>query len=392
MLKLQNFTGINNVLAAEELEPNALQSATNVDLDLAGRARRRAGHTQAAATAHKNIHLANGFTLATRGAAGDLVNVDEDIVLLAALGHSPRVWYSPLPDGRTLFGNGTTQGVISADGTTRSTWGVPIPSSAGAAANAAGLLHAGEYQWSLTHVRDADGAESGPVYSNATVVVSTGGVAFTGLPVLAGYSTRVYLTSHYGGERFLAGETSGATLTFSDANKDLVAPCRTEHLKPPPAGKLLAFWRGRAIVAVGPALFASKPFSWELFDLRRDFKHLGADITLVQPVDGGIWAGTTRELVFLAGSTWDGLTRIVKMRGSVVLGSGCAVKGEHLKMGDGRAQGDCMVGIAGGWIVGGTPDGSLIPLTVDRYKTEVTEVASCFRVVDGIPQYIALPQ
>lgn len=392
MRTLQKFTGINNVQPAEELSDHDLTVATNVDIDLAGRARRRNGHAQASATDHRNVWEAGGFTLATRGGAGDLVNVTADAVLVAGLGHTPRVWYWPLPDGRVLYANEVACGVVSADGTSARPWGVPIPTGVGAATDTAGQLYPGKYQWSVTHVRLADGLEGGPAYSAGAVDVTSGGVSFTGIPVPAGYRSNIYLTSHNGGERYFAGYTTTGSFSFTGENKDLQLPCRTEFMKPAPAGILPAFWRGRALIAKGQALFASRTHGWELFDLRRDYKYFDAPITLVQPVDAGIWVGTERELCFLAGSKWDDLVRVVKAAGPVVLGSGVPVAGEHIIMGKGRAQGQCMVCIASGWIVAGGPDGALIPLSVDRYRTDFAEVAATFRMERDVPQYIAIEQ
>jgi hypothetical protein len=390
MRSMQKFTGINNVLEAAELSDAELTVGLNIDVDQAGRARRRAGYASASATRHGNVWSAAGFDLATRGAAGDLVNLDDDTVLVPALGHA-RVWYCNLPDGRTLYGNGTQQGIVS--GAAAQAWGVPVPATLGVAADTAGDLHPGKYQWALTHVRLSDGAESGPIYSGAGAIdVALGGISFTDLPVPAGYRTNVYLTSHYGGARFFAGSSTDGTFTFTSSNAQLQRRCPTDMLQPPPLGKLHAFWRGRTLVAVGNALFASRPNAWELFDLQRDFKHFSAPITLVQPAGSGIWLGTEKELVFLAGDSWDKLARIVKAAVPVVLGSGVHVPGEWLRVGDGVGEGDCMVCIAGGYIVGGTAGGGLVPLSAGRYRTDVSEVAATFRVVNEIPQYIAVPQ
>ena len=51
-----------------------------------------------------------------------------------------------------------------------------------------------------------------------------------------------------------------------------------------------------------------------------------------------------------------------------------------------------MVCIAGGEIVAGFNGGQTASLTGDRYKTTTTEVCATFREVDGIPQYLAVPQ
>lgn len=390
MRTLQKFSGINNVKPTEELATSDLVEATNIDLDLQGRARRRAGYEQISAVRHGNVWEAAGFTLATRGEDGDLINVDTDTVLVPALGHT-RIWYWNLPDGRTLYSNGTAQGIVSAAAATP--WGVPMPTALGDALDVVGQLHPGKYQWALTHQRLSDGIEGPPIYSGAGAIdVALGGVSFSSIPVPAGYRTRVYLTSHYGGERYLAGTTTNGFFVFTGKNETLQLRCPTDLMQTPPVGRLVAFWRGRTLVAVGNVLFASRPNAWEIFDLQRDYKQFSAPITLVQPVDGGIWVGTEKELAFLSGPKWDDLVREVKVMGTTVLGSGCSVPGEQIAVGRDRGRGDCVVCIADGWLVAGMADGSLVPLTLDRYRADVTEVVATFREVDGVPQYIATEQ
>ena len=55
-------------------------------------------------------------------------------------------------------------------------------------------------------------------------------------------------------------------------------------------------------------------------------------------------------------------------------------------------RGDAVICIVGGFIVAGFGGGQLSMLTADRYKTTAQEVAATFRTVNGIPQYIAVPQ
>lgn len=383
-LIFKKFAGINNVLPAQSLEPGELVTGSNIDVGLDQRIRRRAGFTQGSATVHKNLHQADGFLLATRDTAGDLVNATSSAVLLAALGHT-RLWYCNLPDGRTIYTNGTAAGVVSA--TARTAWGVPIPASVGTAANGTGALFAGKYQYSLTYRRTADGLEGAPAY--AAPVDLTSGLALSSLPTLAGHSINVYLTSHYGGQAYYAGNTTGATFAFTGANKSLVLPCRTDFLSPPPAGILPALWNGRVLLAVGPVLYASRHGQYELFDLRRDFKQFDSNITLVQPVADGIYLGTGKALAFLAGSTFDTLVYRKVMDGAVVLGSGVAVPGERINTGNGPGSGQAMLCIADRVITAGFGGGQVVRMTQGRYVTPAAEVWATFRTVNDTPQYVA---
>ena len=392
MLTFKNFLGINNVVPTERLmhDPESAASelveATNVDIGLTGEVRRRSGYAERVDTCHKNIHQAKGFMLATVD-GGDLISMDSSganrITLYPSLGVS-RVWYCNLPDGRTTFSNGLICGVT--DGSAATTWGVPIPASVGSLTAVAGDLFPGDYQYQITYVRLSDGLEGGAAYS-IPHAVPNGGITLTGLPTLDGHKINVYLTSHDGDHAFLAGSTTGSTFSFTGANDTLILPCRTDYLYPAPAGTVQAFYGSRMLAAVDSVLYASRPNGWELFDIRRDFKQFGAPITLIQPVDDGVYVGTENELAFLAGTEFDKLT-YRKVAGPVVLGSGVEVDGSLVKGGSGTA----MLCIADGVICAGFNGGNLVRMTEGRYQTDATEVAATFRMIDRIPQYIAVPQ
>jgi hypothetical protein len=396
MLKIEKFTGLNNVDTPEKLGAGDLQRATNVDIGNARELMRRQGYSVLSEVCHKNVWDADGFQLATRD-GGDLVAIadgddpEDAVVLYPSLGVD-RVWYCNLPDGRTTFSNGLINGIASATAATK--WGVPVPSSIGTGEDASGSLFAGDYRWALTHVRTSDGLEGGPLYSAPIEIPANGAIVLSDLPVLAGHSINVYLTGHDGAEFYYAGNTAISMFSFSGPNKNLVRKCETEFCRPAPVGTVTALWRNRALVAVGPVLYASRPGRFELFNLLKDFKQFSADITLIQPVQGGVFVGTEKELVFLAGEQFDSLAlnRSSTIAGRVVLGSGVTVPGHLIGVGKGRGEGDCMVCIANGYLVAGLASGAVVPLTEGRYHTEVTEVAATFRVRDGIPQYIAIEQ
>lgn len=392
MLTFSAFTGINNVLPEHRLSSGALVTALNVDVGVTGELRRRSGYSQVLGTCHKNLWQAEGFMLATVD-GNDLSSFTTPAgartVVSASLGPD-RVWYVNLPDGRTAFSNGLICGLTAGAAATK--WGVPAPSGVGAAAQIAGQLAAGDYRYLLTHVRTADGLEGAPKHSGIVTLGASSGISLTGLPALAGHTTNVYITGQNGGEAYLAGNTAGSTFSFSGASSSLVIPCRTEFLSPAPAGRCLAFWRGRTLVAVGPVLYASLPGRWEHFDIRRDFKTFSSDITAVVPVQDGIYVGTETELAFLGGDRFDALVFSVAETGPVVLGSGIQVPGGRVKLGDGVGNGDAMICIVGGSIVAGFRGGQTQGLTENVYETAAIEVCAVFREYRGTPQYLAIPQ
>ena len=385
MLTMDKFTGINNIVPEMRLAPNDLVTAANVDIGLSGEISRRDGYSVVSEDCHKNLWQGDGFMLAT--SLGDLKKVG-GATLYPSLGLD-RVWYCNLPDGKTIFSNGLINGLT--DGLTRTSWGVPIPASIGSVTPVSGGLFPGDYQYQITYVRLSDGAESGPAYSNPTALPD-GGFFVGGLPVMAGHKINVYLTSHNGGGAYYAGSTTGSSFSFIGENHELVLPCRTDHLDEPPVGTVMAFWRGRVLVADGDTLWASKQAQWGLFDKRRDFKRFDSPITLIQPVNDGVYIGTEKELLFLAGTEFDKLQQVRIMRGRVVLGSGVTVPGERIKLGDGVGRNPAMICIADGILVAGFDGGTAVRLTEGRYKTTATEVSATFRMINGIPQYLAIPQ
>lgn len=393
----EKFSGINNVLPSHRLAPDALARASNVDIGMAGELSRRAGCTLVDEACHKNLWQADGFILATVD-GGDLVAIQPNgtrTVVCEALGPD-RVWYCDLPDGRTAFSNGLICGIASASGSTG--WGVTVPETAASvdvvAAPAGEGLDAGDWRYLLTHTRIADGREGHPIFVNTPITIQKGsGLVFMGLPELDGHRVNIYL-SHGGSDAYLAGSTDTGIFSFTGINADLVQPCRTESLYNPPAGTVMAMWRGRVLLAVGPVLYASLPGAWEHFDPARDFKTFTDTITLIQPVDDGVYIGTTSGLSFMQGTDFDKLVYQQVASGPVVLGSGVSMSGELIQLGQGVGQGSSMICICGGVLVAGFNSGNVVRLTEGRYRvpSAITQVSATFRMVDGIPQYIAVPQ
>ncbi|UUE95355.1 hypothetical protein [Comamonas thiooxydans] len=387
MLTFKSFTGINNVQPEHRLKASDLLAAKDVDIGLDGEVSRRGGYQRMSEVCHKNLWQGAGFHLATT--EGSLVSIADDAgtrVLWPNIGPE-RVWYCNLPDGRTLFSTGLLRGVT--DGVTAWPLTVPEPASLGALDFAFGELEQGQYRYGVSHVRLSDRAE-GPVRVSEPVSVLQGGLRLDGLPQLPGHALNVYLSGRDGEGMFFAGTTVERSFEFGGRNSELVLPARTLGAQVLPDGTLMAFWRGRVLVAQGKVLWASRPAVPHLSDWR-DFKPMTADITALVPVDTGIYVGTSQDLIFLGGETFDGLIYTATKRGPVVLGSGIEAPGHRLALGDGTGAGAAMLCIAGGEVVAGFDGGQTTSLTANRFKTAAKEVSAAFREVSGIPQYMAVP-
>lgn len=387
-MKFAKFSGINNVLASERLDSKSLTVARNVDFDLTGAAWRRQGYALANPLCHRNLWQGRGFLLATTDAQG-LVALQgaARADVYPAIGPE-RVWYTNLPTGETLFSNGLVQGLTS--GGVAKPLGVKPPEGRGAFTSVPGSLFPGKYQWHLTHVRLSDSLESGTTFGGSADVTE-GGILLTGLPVREGHVTNIYLTGADGDTPFFAATAAGPACSFVGENSTLTLPCRTAQLTPLPTGTVSAFWRGRVLVAAGRVLAASRPNQYSLHDPRRDIKQLESPITMIQPVEAGVFVGTETELAFLRGTDFDSLVYTRVCEGRVALGSGVRVPGYKLQRGDGVGSGEAMLCIAAGSIVSGFDDGSTNFITDGRYHTDVLEVHATYREVRGVPQYVAVP-
>lgn len=384
MLTFSAFSGINNVLPAHRLSLRDLVAATDVDIGLTGEVSRRAGWTEVSPVCHKNLHQSRGFMLATVGAALTAIWPDDSRhVVHPALGFS-RVWYCNLPDGRTTFSNGLIHGVT--DGVEGGDWSVPAPGLATAAGESAAP---GSYRYHLTFVHAATGLE-GPM-SSSSPIGGAAGARLDDLPEREGYHVNVYLSGPDGEGAFLAGTATGSSYSFGSSEPPTVLPCRTEGAIATPVGSFATPWRGRVLVADGSTLWATMPGTIHLCQWR-DFKQFDAAITLVLPVDDGIYVGTQNDLIFLAGTQFDALTYRPCQLGAVVPGSGVLAPGSSVKYGEGAGQGPAALCIAGGYVVAGFNGGAVTRLTDDRYRTDATEVAATWREINGVPQYIAVPQ
>jgi hypothetical protein len=150
------------------------------------------------------------------------------------------------------------------------------------------------------------------------------------------------------------------------------------------------------LLAVDDVLYASKARTLHLFNVREDFRRMAGTITMIEPVDAGIWVGTTAGLYFLGtGTRFDQLSLAMRAPGAVVLGSGVRVPGERLLRDKGVAGkgNDGVVCIANRRITLCYADGACLPVTEGRYHVDedVTEVAATFRDDGLASQYIAVP-
>lgn len=299
------FTGLRNDTSPERLARTDLVVANNVTLDNDRRLARRAGST---------LRIANGGAHSLWAAGEDAcvaagpnlyrLNAALSATLLKSGMSGAPISYAKAGDN-VYFTNGVETGVALAS-STRS-WGIETPDLL--VTPTAGDLVPGRYGVTATYVR-SDGQESGADAAQFVDIVAGQGVTLT-VPMSLDadvVAKRFYMTTPNEEVLYHVGtldDNDGSALVPTAADIDAMnEPLDTQFMGPPPAGQLVAYYKGRMFVAVGDTLYPSEPFAYELFD-PRNYIQLDAPITMLAPLEdtsgSGLFIGTTESTGVLLG-------------------------------------------------------------------------------------------
>lgn len=300
-MKIERFTGINNRQPIDRIKPTEagmpVRDAVNVDLSDSGTFQRRPGFRRVVEMAGcRDLWETRQGALF---AAGDRLHLfdGQGTTEVAALA-SPfaRVAYAESALG-TIWSDGFTLNVMA--GTSRRL--VPAQPNPQPLANGAagGGLQAGTYGVMFASIRP-DGQQSAPTVPQFVTVPPSGQIQIT-----AGGQTEriaIFVTAVDGSIFYRQGaiEVGQSSLSLTVVRAD-GQPVRWENTSTLPAGKMLAVHRGRLLSVDSGFLFYSLPWALGLYRPASDYIALPEDITLVQPVEGGIYLATDRATYFLPG-------------------------------------------------------------------------------------------
>lgn len=297
------FAGLRNSVPAERFKLPDLVTAMNVDIDDSRRISRRAGYgSPFAAGAYKSLWSSGDVALAVRNQT-ELVRIMPDYtVSVLRTGLTPGVYMSyTRPADVVYYSNSRETGVI--DGGTSRSWGLEVMPEQPVATAVAGNLPPGTYQYAVTFLRN-DGQESGTPEAGVIELVAQGGIALSNIPVSddMGVTRKVvYFSTRDGDTLYRVGvlfssDTSYLYLSELPSNSEI----RTQFLSPPPAGQVVSSFNGRTLVASGGTLYYSEAYAPELYDLRKNYR-FGGLITMIAPLEDGVFVGTKEEIVWLSG-------------------------------------------------------------------------------------------
>ncbi len=171
---------------------------------------------------------------------------------------------------------------------------------------ATGGLTAGRYGVAFCGV-SSSGEESPPSDVSWIDLASASGISVS-LPTRpTGVATwRVFRTPQNGDELYLADETASTSITLAGGGTGrAMGPW---PLTLAPAGSEIASYRGYLLTALGNLVIVCEPMRPGVFNPRHGFYTFDREVTILQPVETGVFVGTDNAVYFLAGdkpSAWN---------------------------------------------------------------------------------------
>jgi hypothetical protein len=296
--------GVNNVFREDSVPSSQLRKAVNVDLLPDGKVRRRSGYLRrleladgrSAASHLGKIYLADGPSLKRV----DPSDFSEEVI--GAVPANSYLSYASLNEFLYVAA-GTTGYRIAPDGQV-GYWSPEQPDGQpDVSSQSIGGLPGGEYQVAIVYSRS--GEESGSARAQNITIPENGSIQISNIPQPERADTtaiRVYAT-HTNGEilywaRDLEPGTGATTLSALPSGKQL----ETQFMEPVPTGHIVRGFNGHLLSARDNVLYYSQALRFGLCNVTQDYFEFESRITMVRPVQSGIFVATERRTHFLSGS------------------------------------------------------------------------------------------
>ena len=376
-LVLGPFTvGIDQVSPDTKLPEGAVRDAVNGTFNRAGEFESRAGFelSYSAADIHSlwtdragNAFCGHGSQICSvrLGANGDPI-----VTPIYDTGSASPISLDDLLDS-VVFAN------LGAVGSIRAGAFQPLapstPAQPVATAVSHGALAGGQYGVAVS-VMGANESALSPI--TFVDVAEGGGI---GLTFAAGTGNKlVYRTTQNGDVLYLAASLPEAITSYTLGNSEVGRMPETRNLAPLPTGHIVRYWRGRLLVASGNTVYFSEPMRYGLHSPREGFVQFASRVTMISPVDGGVFVGNESGVVFLTGTKptdWsiDSTSALPPFEGSGLVVPSAVFGGELGKNGDNVA-----IWLSNNGFVMGTAQGQIIESQADRISLNEAGKASSF--------------
>lgn len=314
--------GMDNRSPETGLSPGYARLIENLDVQRNGTLVLRPGYRLVSAGAAHSIYCPEGtsFALCVKGSNLVKITIDNINVItetpLVSVTQSAMMSYA-VHNGDVFWSNGIELGSLSSTAAIIP-WGIPRPSTIVAFSIGTGGLYAGSYQIAYAAI-NSSGLESATSDAVSVTVAEGGGISVV-LPIfdsgVTGY--RIFLTSVNGSDFFKILETSSSGTTVSVGVGDRGKPPEAMlHVAPMP-GQIVRSFKSHLLIAVGDILRFTPPFNPHVIQPFRNNYKLPSMISMMQPVEDGVFVATTESTWFYAGTNlMDSTRQIVNYRGAV---------------------------------------------------------------------------
>lgn len=381
-MKLTQFSGLANKVTPEALPEGALAEALNVDVDDAGRLRRRRGATLIHAGGfHSLLAVPDEVGYVVKN--GDLYRFGPSMSLMLVQAGVGDDHLSYLRVGDRTYAKSRTQALVLLDTGLAQAWGVPLVDTFTPSFSTGDAV-----QVAVVYRRDSDGLEGGAVSAIDTNLTPEGSVTISNIPIVAGHTASVYLTTVNGETLSLAADGVTESVTVFSDSLSTGVQLRTMNMSPPTGAGPLAWLFGRILIADGAVLWATEPYQYELVDALAGYKMMESDITFLGSVVDGVFIGTEGGVFFMSGQ-FEGAklervsTRRAPKQAPSLVDMASVLKGEE--------QGVGVMFLTDGGVCVGQPGGKVINLTNKIFEfPKASEVAVMARVQDGLNQFVGV--
>jgi hypothetical protein len=372
-LLFEDFLGINNRAAPERLDEKELREAENVDIDNSGRVRRRLGRKRV--YTGNEVHSLWSDGIITLFAQGrylmKLTSNNVGVALRTDLMRGAPVSYESV-NGVVYWSNGFQKGRVRNEAPLH--WGIVPPPAPVVALRDTGGLPQGTYMVKAVYV-DSYGEESGASYATSfeTGANQSAIVSLPSFPLEAA-TAKVFMTSQNGDVYYYQGNVSaGQGLIVTTVETGV--PLRTEHLYPPPVGSIVRYFAGRMYVVTGNVLWFSEPYALSLFNPRKNFYQFPGAITMVEPVEGGLFVSYEGgKTVFLSGTSIEDTQELEVDELPAIRGTSVTTKGEWFPALE--TTGTIAIWVTREGPTAGLPNGAVRRLTSERLSLPETGFGS----------------